>query len=90
MVMAVFYLTQALGGYLGAAVVGFINAVTDPPWIGEDVNDSSLDLYFFVLCGLGVLNFFAYVWVSSKYQLQTHHDSKVLSRLIPSSPTPPR
>lgn len=70
--MSVFYLTQALGGYIGAAIVAFINALTNPNWINEDVNRSQLGPYFFVLCGLGILNFFLYAFVSSNYKVQNY------------------
>lgn len=50
----------------------FLNAVTKPQWIGEDVNKSSLDLYFFLLFGIGIFNFFLYAFLSSRYRIVDH------------------
>ena len=92
MVMSVFYLSQALGGWFGAGVVGFVNLVTDPIWIGvrrallslifphglvfqEDVNSSRLDLYFFAICAIGVVNFFVYSFLAKTYVMNEYDPS---------------
>jgi len=67
MVVAVFYLTSALGNYLGSAIVAITNAATRPQWISDDLNRSRMDLYFFLLTGMGFVNFFAYMIVADRY-----------------------
>lgn len=69
MVVAVFYFTAALGNYLGAALIMVLNAITShSPWIGSDLNESHLDLYFFCLAAIGFVNFFLYIPLSQYYQ----------------------
>jgi len=68
MVIAFFYLSTALGNYLGSAIVLITNALTHPQWIRDDLNRSRMDLYFFMLTGLGFVNFFAYMIVADRYK----------------------
>jgi len=67
MVIAVFYLTTSLGNYAGSALVAIANVLSSEPWIGEDLNKSHMDLYFFLLTGIGFINFFAYIFISKRY-----------------------
>jgi len=69
MVVAVFYLTSALGNYLGSALIALTNALTAPStWIGEDLNRSRMDMYFFLLTTIGFINFFGYGIVAMLYE----------------------
>eukprot|EP01127_Copromyxa_protea_P014081 TRINITY_DN3870_c0_g1_i4.p1 TRINITY_DN3870_c0_g1~~TRINITY_DN3870_c0_g1_i4.p1 ORF type:complete len:388 (-),score=65.03 TRINITY_DN3870_c0_g1_i4:104-1267(-) len=80
LVIALFYLTSAAGNYLGSLIVTIVNAATAPnKWIGDDLNHSHMDLYFFLLAGLAFLNFYLYVYVSSKYEIQTPKNEKEYS-----------
>jgi len=71
LVLAVFYLTFAAGNYLGSLIVFIVNAITAPhPWIGKDLNHSHMDLYFFLLAALSVINIFIYIFISMNYQMR--------------------
>eukprot|EP01125_Pyxidicula_operculata_P021962 TRINITY_DN8797_c0_g1_i1.p1 TRINITY_DN8797_c0_g1~~TRINITY_DN8797_c0_g1_i1.p1 ORF type:complete len:525 (-),score=32.85 TRINITY_DN8797_c0_g1_i1:13-1587(-) len=67
MCIAVYYLTGALGSYLGSALIGIVNAVTTPKWIG-DPNWSHLDLYFFLLTVIGFVNYFVFLFIARFYK----------------------
>jgi len=60
MVVAVFYLTSAFGNYMGSALIATTNAIARPSWIIDDLNRSRMDLYFFLLTIIGLINFFVY------------------------------
>uniref|UniRef100_A0A6B2L6S2 Major facilitator superfamily (MFS) profile domain-containing protein n=1 Tax=Arcella intermedia TaxID=1963864 RepID=A0A6B2L6S2_9EUKA len=68
MVQAINMLTIALGNYFGTLVVFIVNAASAPhPWITDDPNESHMDLYFFTLTVLGILNIYYFIWLSSKW-----------------------
>ncbi|KAK1325544.1 Peptide transporter PTR2 [Acorus calamus] len=62
---AVSLLTIAAGNYLSSVVVYAVEVATAkagrPGWIPEDLNRGHLDYFFWVLAGVGGLNFVAYV-----------------------------
>ena len=38
------------------------------------MNDSRLDLYFFTICGIGVINFFAFTFLAMNFQLNEYDE----------------
>jgi len=70
-VQATNLLSTAFGSYLGLIIVAVVNSVSqDSPWIADDINKSHLDLYFLTLCVLGILNFYLFGYLSSKYKFR--------------------
>eukprot|EP01126_Amoeba_proteus_P037529 TRINITY_DN3874_c0_g2_i3.p2 TRINITY_DN3874_c0_g2~~TRINITY_DN3874_c0_g2_i3.p2 ORF type:complete len:254 (-),score=41.27 TRINITY_DN3874_c0_g2_i3:83-844(-) len=68
MVLALFYLTNAIGSYLGSLLVFVVNKATSPSeWLGSDLNRSHMDLYFFLLSGIGFVNYFIFLLLKSNY-----------------------
>jgi len=71
LVQATNLLSTGLGSYLGLLLVAIVNAVSkNSPWIASDSNKGHLDLYFLTLCGLGIVNFYIFLVVSSRYQFR--------------------
>ncbi|KAK1303543.1 Peptide transporter PTR2 [Acorus calamus] len=68
---AVSLLTIAAGNYLSSLVVYAVEVATAkagrPGWIPEDLNRGHLDYFFWVLAGVGGLNFVAYVVCARNY-----------------------
>jgi len=70
-VQATNLLSTAFGSYLGLIIVAVVNSVSqDSPWIADDINKSHLDLYFLTLCVLGILNFYLFGYLSTKYKFR--------------------
>lgn len=44
LIQAMFLLASALGSYVGSAIVAIVNAITEPNWISENLNESHLVL----------------------------------------------
>lgn len=38
-------------------------------WIASSPNTSRLDLYFFAIAGIGLLNFFFFIFISHRYKM---------------------
>jgi len=69
MVQSVYLLTTALGNYVGLLVVFIVNLASQPRnWIGNDINESHLDLYFFTLAALGFINLFVFIFIAERYK----------------------
>ncbi|KAK1287782.1 putative peptide/nitrate transporter [Acorus calamus] len=71
---AMTYCSYSFGFYLSSVLVALVNRVTsgggdgDGGWLGEnDLNKDRLDLFYWVLAGLSVLNFFNYLFWSRWY-----------------------
>ncbi|KAK1276181.1 putative peptide/nitrate transporter [Acorus gramineus] len=74
---AMTYCSYSFGFFLSSVLVALVNRVTsggghghghDGGWLGEnDLNKDRLDLFYWVLAGLSVLNFFNYLFWSRWY-----------------------
>ncbi|CAA7036190.1 unnamed protein product [Microthlaspi erraticum] len=62
----------ALGYYQSSAIVPIVNSVSqiggNSPWLGENINCNRLDLYYWLLCGLSVVNFLQYLFFAMRYK----------------------
>jgi len=71
LVAATNLLSTGLGSYFGLLLVAVVNGISkNSPWIAEDSNRGHLDLYFLTLCGLGIINFYIFLVVSSRYKFR--------------------
>lgn len=69
---ALFSLSFAFASYLSSLIVTVIHRVTGsnghrPDWLANDINAGRLDYFFFLIAGIGVLNFFYFVYVARRY-----------------------
>ena len=95
--MALQLLSVCVGSYLSGAVVWATQAVTsrldptDEGWLPKDINKGRLDLFFWVLCGIMVVNVIHFVSVAVKYEYKAvEHVKRVAPRAArPGGPTPP-
>ncbi|CAH8253440.1 unnamed protein product [Arabidopsis lyrata] len=62
----------ALGYYLSSVMVPIVNSVTESagqsPWLGEKLNRSSLDLFYWLMCVMSVVNFLHYLFWAKRYK----------------------
>uniref|UniRef100_A0A804NM67 Protein NRT1/ PTR FAMILY 4.3 n=1 Tax=Zea mays TaxID=4577 RepID=A0A804NM67_MAIZE len=70
--MAFFYCSFSFGFYLSSVLVSLVNRATAgggrPGWLGDnDLNKDRLDLFYWVLAALSVLNFFCYLLCARWY-----------------------
>ncbi|VVA27709.1 PREDICTED: NRT1/ PTR FAMILY 2 [Prunus dulcis] len=61
--------------YLSSLVVNIVHHVTGrnkrPDWLTKDINAGRLDYFYFLLAGIGVLNFFYFVYCAQRYHYKT-------------------
>ncbi|KAH7515862.1 hypothetical protein FEM48_Zijuj10G0071500 [Ziziphus jujuba var. spinosa] len=63
------YLSVAGGSYLSSLLVNIVHNTTD--WLTNDINEGRLDYFYFLIAGLGALNFFYLLFCSSGYRYKT-------------------
>ncbi|XP_022737322.1 protein NRT1/ PTR FAMILY 2.8-like [Durio zibethinus] len=73
---AIFFLGISIAGYLSSLLVTIIHSITEKtgktPWLGgRDLNKNKLDLYYYVIAGLGVANLFYFFFFASHYVINT-------------------
>ncbi|XP_042503177.1 protein NRT1/ PTR FAMILY 8.3-like isoform X5 [Macadamia integrifolia] len=65
-------LITALGNYLSSFILTIVTTITtkggSPGWIPDNLNEGHLDYFFWLLAGLGFLNFMVYVFCASRYK----------------------
>lgn len=69
-IMGLFLLTTGLGSYLGSVLVLLVNYISGKngqEWLPDDPNNGRLELFFFLLAGLMVVNFFIYLFLATCY-----------------------
>ena len=75
--MGVYLLTTSLGSFVGAGLVGIVNAITGATdkshqWYPDkdhiNSKDHYLANYFFLLAGLMFLNFIVYIFVAVRFK----------------------
>ncbi|PRQ40874.1 putative proton-dependent oligopeptide transporter family, major facilitator superfamily [Rosa chinensis] len=78
------YLCMAGATYLSSLVVTFVHSVTgkygQSNWLDNDINAGRLDFFYFLIAGLGVLNFVYFVFCACGY---THKASVKAVEIVP-------
>ncbi|CAN0925846.1 Protein NRT1/ PTR FAMILY 2.13 [Linum grandiflorum] len=72
---ALFSVSFAIANYLSSVLITVIRKTTGggtrPDWLTNDLNQGRLDLFYFVLAGMGLLNFFYFVLCARRYRYKT-------------------
>ncbi|CAI0399238.1 unnamed protein product [Linum tenue] len=75
------YCGIAAGSYLSTALIQLVHRTTEGAptgnWLPEDLNKGRLDYYYYLVGGLGVLNFGYFLWCSSGYRYKKAKDEVV-------------
>ncbi|GLT98346.1 hypothetical protein SLE2022_158550 [Rubroshorea leprosula] len=64
------YLSLSLSSYSSSFVVNVVHKVTEKngsSWLTDDVNSSKLDMFYFLMAGLSLLNFIFFLLCARKY-----------------------
>ena len=64
-------LSTAMGGYMAGALIPLVNWASGTwgkEWIPDHLNHGRLDLFFYLIAGLNMLNFFYFLYVSVHFQ----------------------
>lgn len=67
---ALYLSTVAVGSFLSSLLVSIVTNVTynsNGGWIGNDLNESHMDYFYWLLAGLSLLNLIAYVFFAQRY-----------------------
>ncbi|KAJ8773549.1 hypothetical protein K2173_005795 [Erythroxylum novogranatense] len=76
---ALFFLSSSIASYINSILVNVIDKVTrdksgKSSWLGgHDLNHSRLDYYYYVIAGLGVLNFIYFTLFASGYASKSNN-----------------
>lgn len=68
---AVFLSEIGIGSWLSTAIVKVIVIATggeEKGWLRNDLNNSRLDAFYWILTGINGVNFLVYLWVSCRYR----------------------
>lgn len=68
---AIFLSEIGIGSWLSTALVKIVERTTggvEEGWLRNDLNESRLDYFYWVLCGINAVNFFAYLVVAWLYR----------------------
>ncbi|XP_057776108.1 protein NRT1/ PTR FAMILY 2.13-like [Salvia miltiorrhiza] len=72
---SLFSCTMAGASYISAALVNIVHHTTatraHPDWLTKDINQGRLENLYFLIAGLGVLNFGYFIWAARGYQYKT-------------------
>lgn len=87
------WLSLSFGYFLSTVFVNVINAVTERVtpskhgWLyGQDINSNNLDLFYWFLAILGIINLGFYLWAASWYKYKKDEADKMTPRPSVSSP----
>ncbi|XP_058193369.1 protein NRT1/ PTR FAMILY 2.13-like [Rhododendron vialii] len=68
---ALFFCTFSLASYLSSFIVTIVHRVTGgggrPNWLTNDINAGRVDYFYYVIAGMGVVNFVYFLIVARKY-----------------------
>ncbi|KAI9115326.1 hypothetical protein K1719_013645 [Acacia pycnantha] len=65
---AAFYISNAgVANFMSSALISIVEAASKKKWLGNNLNRSHLDYYYFLLAGIGFLNLVVYVVVAKRY-----------------------
>lgn len=68
---AIFLSTIGIGSWISAAIVNVVSGVTggeENGWLRNDLNESRLDGFYWILTVINGVNFLVYVWVAKRYR----------------------
>lgn len=72
---SLFSCTMAGANYLSAALVNIVHDTTGtkgrPDWLTKDINQGRVENLYFLIVGLGVLNFGYFIWAARGYQYKS-------------------
>lgn len=72
---SLFSCTMAGASYLSSLLVNILHKTTGghghPDWLTKDINKGRVDNFYYLIAGLGVLNFFYFLYVARGYQYKT-------------------
>ncbi|XP_039821386.1 protein NRT1/ PTR FAMILY 6.4-like [Panicum virgatum] len=63
-----FLTTLSMGFYLSSALVAAVGAATGGAWVRDNLDDGRLDLFYWMLAGLGVFNFVGFLCFASRHE----------------------
>ncbi|CAN6239750.1 unnamed protein product [Urochloa humidicola] len=63
-----FLTTLSMGFYLSSAFVGAVGAATRGAWVRDNLDEGRLDLFYWMLAVLGVVNFVGFLWFASRHE----------------------
>lgn len=68
---ALFFCTFSMASYLSSLVVTTVHRVTGghgrPDWLTNDINAGRVDYFYYVIAGMGVVNFIYFLIVARRY-----------------------
>ncbi|KAI9115254.1 hypothetical protein K1719_013573 [Acacia pycnantha] len=65
---AAFYISNAgVANFMSSALISIVEAASKKKWLGNNLNRSHLDSFYFLLAGIGLLNLVVYVVVAKRY-----------------------
>ena len=65
---AAFFISNAgVANFISSALISIVEAASKKKWLGNNLNRSHLDYYYFLLAGIGILNLVVYVVVAKRY-----------------------
>lgn len=84
---AVFFLSLSIASYVGSLIINIIHHVTGKngksPWLGgHDLNKNRLDYYYYIIAGLGAVNFVYFSFFASRYAVELEKSSNCHSRKL--------
>ncbi|KAL3501321.1 hypothetical protein ACH5RR_035770 [Cinchona calisaya] len=72
---SMFSVTVAGANYLSTFLVNVVHKTTGrnghPDWLTQDINKGRIEYFYFVIAGLGVLNFMYFLYVAPKYKYKS-------------------
>ncbi|XP_024979126.1 protein NRT1/ PTR FAMILY 6.4-like [Cynara cardunculus var. scolymus] len=68
-----FLTTLAMGYYVSSLLVSLIDVVTHESWLKNDLDQSKLNNFYWLLAVMGVLNFLIFLILSSRHQYKLQH-----------------
>ncbi|CAN6248958.1 unnamed protein product [Urochloa humidicola] len=63
-----FLTTLSMGFYLSSALVGAVGAATRGAWVRDNLDEGRLDLFYWMLAVLGVVNFVGFLCFASRHE----------------------
>lgn len=80
---ALYLSTVAVGSFLSSLLVSIVTNITydsNGGWIGNNLNDSHMDYFYWLLSGLSLLNLVVYIFFAQRYTYKGSNKSDVSRR----------
>ena len=87
---ALYLSTVAVGSFFSSLLVSIVTTVTydsNGGWIGNNLNESHMDYFYWLLAGLSLLNLFVYMYFAQRYTYKGSIKSDVGRRSSSESPS---